>query len=72
MQRNSQAGLKLKVVELLKLLAENSFQNPLSYENVGDLAGANSRRITLQHQLIYQIYPEDKKIKGLRMWTHYE
>ena len=69
----SQAGLKPKVVELLKSLAENPFQNPPSYEKlVGDLTGAFSRRITIQHRLIYQIYPEDKKVKVLRMWTHYE
>lgn len=69
----SQAGLKPKVVELLELLAENPFQNPPSYEKLlGDLTGAYSRRITIQHRLIYQIYPEDKKIKVLRMWTHYE
>ncbi|MEQ1777515.1 MAG: Txe/YoeB family addiction module toxin [Nitrosomonas sp.] len=68
----SQAGLKPKVVELLKLLAENPFQNQPSYEKLaGDLTGAYSRRITIQHRLIYQIYPEDKKIKVLRMWTHY-
>jgi len=68
-----QVGLKPNVVELLKLLAENPFQNPPSYEKlVGDLTGAFSRRITIQHRLIYQIYPEDKKVKVLRMWTHYE
>ena len=71
--RISQAGLKPKVVELLKLLEENPFHNPTPYEKlVGDLSGAYSRRINIQHRLIYQIYPEDKKIKVLRMWTHYE
>lgn len=69
----SQAGLKPRVVELLKLLTENPFQNPPPYEKlVGDLTGAYSRRITIQHRLIYQIYSENKKIKVLRMWTHYE
>jgi toxin YoeB len=69
----NQAGLKPKVVKLLELLAENPFQNLPSYEKlVGDLTGAYSRRITIQYRLIYQIYPEDKKIKVLRMWTHYE
>jgi len=69
----SQAGLKSKVVELLKLLEENPFQSPPPYEKlVGDLSGAYSRRVTIQHRLIYQVYPEDKKIKVLRMWTHYE
>lgn len=69
----SQAGLKSKAVELIKLLADNPFQNPPPYEKlVGDLSGAYSRRINIQHRLIYQVYPEDKKIKVLRMWTHYE
>lgn len=69
----SQAGLKPRVVELLKLLAENPFQNPPPYEKlVADLTGAYSRRITIQHRLIYQIYSENKKIKVLRMWTYYE
>ena len=69
----NQAGLKPKVVELLKLLAENPLQNPPAYEKlVGDLTGAYSRRINIQHRLIYQIIPEGKKIKVLRMWTHYE
>ncbi len=68
-----QAGLKPKVVELLKLLAENPLQNPPAYEKlIGDLTGAYSRRINIQHRLIYQIIPEGKKIKVLRMWTHYE
>ena len=69
----SQAGLKPKVIELLQLLKENPFQNPPPYEKlIGDLSGAYSRRITIQHRLIYQIFPGDKKIKVLRMWTHYE
>ncbi len=69
----SQAGLKPKVAQLLKLLTENPFRNPPPYEKlIGDLSGAYSRRITIQHRLIYQIYSEDKKIKVLRMWTHYE
>lgn len=69
----SQAGLKPKVAELLELLTENPFQNPPPYEKlIGDLSGAYSRRITIQHRLIYQIYSENKKIKVLRMWAHYE
>ncbi len=72
-KRISQAGLKPKAAELLILLAENPFQSPPPYEKlIGDLSGAYSRRITIQHRLIYQVYPEDKKIKVLRMWTHYE
>lgn len=69
----SQGELKPKVVELLKVLEENLFQNPPPYEKlIGDLLGAYSRRITIQHRLIYQIYPENKRVKVLRMWTHYE
>lgn len=69
----SQAGLKQKAEELLKLLADNPFQNPPPYERlIGDSSGAYSRRINIQHRLIYQVYLEDKKIKVLRMWTHYE
>lgn len=69
----SQAGLKPRTAELLKLIAENPFQNPPPYEElVGDLSGAYSRRINIQHRLIYQVYPETKRIKILRMWTHYE
>lgn len=69
----NQTGLKAKVVELLRLLEENPFQSPPPYEKlIGDLSGAYSRRINIQHRLIYQVYPEDKKIKVLRMWAHYE
>jgi Txe/YoeB family toxin of toxin-antitoxin system len=69
----SQSGLKPKTVELLAILAENPFQNPPPYEKlVGDLAGAYSRRINIQHRLVYQILAEEKIVKVLRMWSHYE
>jgi len=67
------AGLKSQTEELLDLLAKNPFQNPPAYEKlVGDLAGAYSRRITIQHRLVYQVYKKEKAVKVLRLWTHYE
>ncbi|MDH5694594.1 MAG: Txe/YoeB family addiction module toxin [Gammaproteobacteria bacterium] len=69
----SQSGLKSKAQELLGIIEENPFQNPPPYEKlVGDLLGAYSRRINIQHRLVYQVYVEEKKVKVLRMWTHYE
>lgn len=69
----NQSGLKSKAVELLYILVENPFQNPPPYEKlVGDLSGAYSRRINIQHRLVYQVLVEEKKVKILRMWTHYE
>ncbi len=67
------AGLKDKALALLNVLQANPFQNPLPYEKlVGDLAGAYSRRINIQHRLVYQVLDEQKTVKVLRMWTHYE
>ena len=67
------AGLKTKVEELLSVIKENPFQNPPSYEKlIGDLTGAYSRRINIQHRLVYQVLTDDKTIKIIRMWTHYE
>jgi toxin YoeB len=67
------AGLKRKAENLLKIVAQNPFQNPPPYEKlVGDLSGANSRRINIQHRLVYQVYEDEKVIKVIRMWTHYE
>ena len=67
------AGLKGKTLELLEILKSNPYQNPPSYEKLaGDLAGAYSRRINVKHRLIYQILEEQKMVKILRMWTHYE
>ena len=69
----SAAGLKNKTEQLLEILRENPFQNPPPYEKlVGDLTGAYSRRINIQHRLVYQVYEEEKAVKVLRMWTHYE
>lgn len=67
------AGLKQKTEKLLEILKVNPFKNPPEYEKlVGDLTGAYSRRITIQHRLIYQVYQKEKAIKIIRMWTHYE
>lgn len=67
------AGLKPKVEKLLAIMRDNPFATPPSYEKlVGDLKGAYSRRINIQHRLIYQCYEQDKIVKVIRMWTHYE
>jgi toxin YoeB len=67
------SGLKKKAQELLDLLRENPFQNPPPYEKlVGDLTGAYSRRINIQHRLVYQVIDEENVVKVLRLWTHYE
>ena len=69
----SGAGLKGKAQALLDVLAENPFQTPPAYEKlVGDLAGAYSRRINIQHRVVYQVLPADRTVKVLRMWTRYE
>ena len=69
----SAAGLKDKALGLLNIIAENPFQNPPPYEKlVGDLTGAYSRRINIQHRLVYQVLEAENTIKILRMWTHYE
>jgi Txe/YoeB family toxin of toxin-antitoxin system len=71
--RLAQAGLKPKAQALLALLADDPYRNPPPNEKlVGDLSGAYSRRINLQHRLVYQIFPEIKTVRVLRMWTHYE
>lgn len=68
-----EAGLTEKVKKLLAILETDPFQNPPPYEKlVGDLSGAYSRRITIQHRLVYQVYYAEKTVKIIRMWTHYE
>ncbi|MGB0127921.1 MAG: Txe/YoeB family addiction module toxin [Rhodocyclaceae bacterium] len=67
------AGLKSKAEDLLKVLAKDPLQNPPTLEKlVGDLAGAYSRRINIHNRLVYEIFPEEKVVRVLRMWTHYE
>ncbi|HFD31813.1 MAG TPA: Txe/YoeB family addiction module toxin [Gammaproteobacteria bacterium] len=66
------SGLKNKAKDLLEIIKENPYQNPPPYEKlVGDLSGAYSRRINIQHRLVYQIYEKEHVIKIIRLWTHY-
>lgn len=72
-QNLNAVGLKDKALQLLEIVAENPFQNPPPYEKlIGDLAGAYSRRINIQHRLVYQVLEDEKIVKVLRLWTHYE
>lgn len=67
------SGLKPKAQELLTVLATNPLQNPPPYEKlVGDLAGAYSRRINIQHRIVYEVFTQERTVRVLRMWTHYE
>lgn len=67
------SGLKEKAQSLLKVLEENPYQNPPPYEKlVGDLAGSYSRRINIQHRVVYQVLEKERIVKVLRLWTHYE
>jgi Txe/YoeB family toxin of toxin-antitoxin system len=69
----SAAGLKDKAQVLLDLLERDPFQNPPPYEKlVGDLKGAYSGRINIQHRLVYEVFRQEKTVRILRMWTHYE
>jgi Txe/YoeB family toxin of toxin-antitoxin system len=69
----SASGLRAKAEELLEILRMNPYQNPPPYEKlVGDLAGAYSRRINIQHRLVYQVVETEQTVKVLRMWSHYE
>lgn len=66
------ANLANKAKELLDIIKMNPFQNPPPYEKlVGNLSGAYSRRITIQHRLLYQVKEDEKLIRVLRMWSHY-
>lgn len=67
------AGLKSKAQELLEVLQNDPFQYPPAYEKlVGDLDGAYSRRINIQHRLVYEVFKKERIVRVLRMWTHYE
>ena len=69
----SRSGLKPQAEKLLAILSKNPYQTPPSFERlVGDLAGACSRRINIQHRLVYQVLDDIKTVKIIRMWTHYE
>lgn len=72
-KRLAAAGLKPKAQALLELLAEDPFRHPPNFEKlVGDLKGAYSRRINIQHRLVYEVLEEEKVVNVLRLWTHYE
>jgi len=83
-QKLEQAGLKPKAAILLKIIQQNPFQNPPPYEKLQGYESAYSRRITIQHRLVYQVFPNDNNekdaanvpyqgiVKIIRMWTHYE
>ena len=72
-KKSSSAGLKNKTKELLHIIQMNPYQNPPPYEKlVGDLEGAYSRRINIQHRVVYQVLEGVHSIKVLRLWTHYE
>jgi toxin YoeB len=67
------SGLRLKAEHLLSILSSNPYQSPPPFEKlIGDLTGALSRRINIQHRLIYQVLEKEKAVKIIRMWTHYE
>jgi toxin-antitoxin system, toxin component, Txe/YoeB family len=67
------AGLKDKALQLLEIVRNDPFQNPPPYEKlVGDLSGTYSRRINIQHRLVYQVIAPENQVKILRMWSHYE
>jgi toxin YoeB len=67
------AGLKDKAIELLEILERNPFETPPPYEKLkGDLTGACSRRISVQHRLVYQVLEKERIVKIIRLWTHYE
>lgn len=69
----SAAGMRPRVEKLLDLLKEDPFRTPPPFEKlVGDLSGAYSRRINIQHRLVYQVMEKERAVKIIRMWTHYE
>jgi toxin YoeB len=69
----SGSGLKSKAEKIIEILRQNPYQTPPPYEKlVGDLAGAYSRRLNIQHRIVYQVMNNEKTVKIIRMWTHYE
>jgi Txe/YoeB family toxin of toxin-antitoxin system len=72
-EKLSAVGLRLKAEQLIEILQEDPYKTPPPFEKlVGDLSGAFSRRINIQHRLVYQVFDDDKIVKVIRMWTHYE
>ena len=69
----SSSGLKAKAEKLLEIISEDPFRNPPPFEKlVGDLSGAYSRRINIQHRVVYEVFADVRIVKVLRLWTHYE
>ena len=69
----ARAGLRPKAERILAVLKDNPFQKPPPYEKLlGDLSGAYSRRLNIQHRIVYQVYEGKRVVKVIRMWTHYE
>jgi len=72
-KKANKSGLKSNIEKIIKILENNPYQNPPPFEKlIGDLSGSYSRRINLQHRLVYQIYDKENIVKIIRMWTHYE
>ena len=72
-KKAGKSGIKKNIQKLIDILQKNPYQSPPPFEKLlGDLSGAYSRRINMQHRLVYQIYEEEKIVKIIRMWTHYE
>jgi Txe/YoeB family toxin of toxin-antitoxin system len=72
-KKAGKSGIKNNIQKLIKILQDNPYQSPPPFEKLlGDLSGAYSRRINLQHRLVYQVYENEKIVKIIRMWTHYE
>lgn len=72
-KKAASSGLKSKIEDLLDIIKENPFEEYPPFEKlVGNLEGAYSRRINIQHRLVYQVYEKEKVVKVIRMWTHYD
>ena len=72
-RKAASSGLKSKILDLLEIIKEDPFEEYPPYEKlVGNLEGAYSRRINIQHRLVYQVYEEEKVVKLIRMWIHYD
>lgn len=72
-KKATSSGLKSKIEHLLEIIKEDPFEEYPPYEKlVGNLEGAYSRRINIQHRLVYQVYEKEKIVKVIRMWTHYD
>jgi toxin YoeB len=72
-KKAGKSGLVANILKIIEILQNNPYQSPPPFEKLlGDLSGTYSRRINLQHRIVYQVYEKDKTVKIIRMWTHYE